>query len=81
MLVFDGSDASIILCGILLLGVGAVKTVAVKNRGNWLFVLVDDIVKNKDSSSRKGFKAMCKTCAAHAKKAEKPAKKAGAKKK
>jgi hypothetical protein len=29
----------------------------------------------------KGFKAMCKTCAAHAKKAEKPAKKAGAKKK
>jgi hypothetical protein len=29
----------------------------------------------------KGFKDMCKTCAAHAKKAEKPAKKAGAKKK
>jgi hypothetical protein len=29
----------------------------------------------------RGLKAMCKTCAAHAKKAEKPAKKAGAKKK
>jgi len=30
---------------------------------------------------RKELGAMCKTCAAHAKKAEKPAKKAGAKKK
>jgi hypothetical protein len=43
--------------------------------------LGDDIVKNKGPSRRKGFKAMCKTCAAHAKKAEKPVKKAGAKKK
>ncbi|MGB8707351.1 MAG: hypothetical protein WCD72_05295 [Dehalococcoidia bacterium] len=39
------------------------------------------IVNKKVLSKRRGFKAMCKTCAAHAKKAEKPAKKAGAKKK
>jgi hypothetical protein len=43
--------------------------------------LTGDIVKKKVSGRRKGFKAMCKTCAAHAKKADKPAKKAGAKKK
>jgi hypothetical protein len=43
--------------------------------------LADDIVKNRDSSRRKGLKAMCKTCAAHAKKADKPEKKTGTKKK
>ena len=65
-------------CGILLAAVRVVKASALKTEKNWLCALAGGIVKE---GKGEGFKAMCKTCAAHAKKADKPAKKATTKKK